>query len=127
MGDKAVRVLLVDDDPMALEMLRIVCAELKWNIVGEAVDGRQGVRLYRELRPDLVLLDVEMPTQNGIEALKEIKREFPNACAVMLTSTDPDHTMDYSFSAGAVDFVRKEQGLDQVMGELQTIKQRLFG
>ena len=80
------RVAIADDEPMIRFALKSILAGLKLNCVGEATNGQEAVALYAREQPDLLLLDINMPGQNGDVALKEIRARFPAARIVMLTA-----------------------------------------
>ena len=123
---KTVKVLLVDDDAHMLTVLRVISIGMGFDVVGEARDGQQALALYQERQPDLTLLDVLMPGMDGIDVLKEIRRMNADARVVMLTATDPAETLDYSFEAGAVDFIRKDWGAEGWIRTLEEICQKYF-
>ncbi len=106
--EATVSVLLVDDEPLIRAGLRLVldgAAGLR--IVGEASDGLEGVRLARELRPDVVLMDVRMPRCDGVEATRLV-RDLPDAPAVVvLTAFDTDQFVVGALRAGAAGFLLK--------------------
>ncbi|MBF0368219.1 MAG: response regulator transcription factor [Magnetococcales bacterium] len=84
-------VLLVDDDPNVHLLFSTVIQGMGYEVVGEARDGKEGLQMFQEKAPDLVLLDIHMPVMDGIEALKKILAADPNARVVMLTTL---HNMD---------------------------------
>ena len=70
--EKKVGVLIAEDDPLVSEMIRGTLEDLGYTVTGEAMDGRQAVELTQTLQPDVILMDVEMPGVNGIEATQQI-------------------------------------------------------
>ena len=82
------RVVIVDDNEDITSVLSDILDIGGFNIVGIGHDGKEAVSLYRKHKPDFILLDVRMPIMNGIQALKEIKDENPNANVIMITADD---------------------------------------
>ena len=80
------RLLVVDDAMLMRRLIRDVAAEAGWEVAGEAKNGAEAVELYRSLRPDLVTMDVVMPQMGGLEALRLIRAEDPQARIVMVTA-----------------------------------------
>ena len=104
-----VQVLLADDQELIRRGLRMILEEqADITVIGEAADGDEAVRLTRELRPDVVLMDVRMPGTDGIDATRRIVTEHPDARVLVLTTYDLD---EYAFSAlryGASGFLLKD-------------------
>ncbi len=117
-----VRVLLADDEPHVRLTMKAVLTKAGMDVVGEAADGDEAVAQYRLLRPDLMLLDINMPFKTGEESLKEIMDEFPNACVVMLTSVAEMRSINACLTIGASNFVPKDSSLDEI---LETIRDTL--
>ncbi|WP_027717647.1 response regulator [Desulfovirgula thermocuniculi] len=114
-----VRVLIADDHPLVREGLRrILSLDPSICLVGEAADGREAVELARRTRPDVVLMDVNMPGMNGIEACRVIKEEVPEARVVALTIHDQEEYVLELIRAGVSAYLLKDVSPD---GLLETI------
>jgi two-component system chemotaxis response regulator CheY len=103
----SLRVLIVDDALFMRNMLKDIFLKEDCQIVGEAADGVAAVEQYRQLRPDLVTMDIVMPHKSGIEALEEIRREDPAACVVMCSAMGQETLILQAIQAGARDFIVK--------------------
>ncbi len=105
-----IRVLVVDDSALVRQMLlQALALDPRIEVVGVARNGVQAIEMARDLRPDVVTLDIEMPELNGLEALPHI-RNVSDARVVMLSSIDDSDTMYQALSLGAVDFLPKPKG-----------------
>ncbi|MDH3999434.1 MAG: response regulator [Desulfuromonadales bacterium] len=103
----ALRVMIVDDALFMRNMLKDIFERAGYEIAAEAENGEEALRLYRELKPDLVTMDIVMPKMSGIEALRGITREEPNACVVMVSALGQDALVLEAVEAGARDFIVK--------------------
>jgi two-component system chemotaxis response regulator CheY len=110
-----VRVLIVDDALFMRNMLKEVFLKAGYEVVGEAADGIEAVDQYRRLRPDLVTMDIVMPRRSGIEALREICREDPDARIVMCSAMGQESLILEAVEAGARDFIVKPFKEDRVI------------
>jgi len=105
---KAIRILLVDDHSVVRSGLAMLIAqEEDFAVVGEAEDAEQAVAGFRQHLPDVTLMDVRMPGADGIEALRQIRAQFPAARVVMLTTYDLDEDVFRALDAGAVGYLLK--------------------
>jgi DNA-binding NarL/FixJ family response regulator len=103
----AIRLVLVDDHTMLRHGLRQTLHDEGFDVVGEASNGRSGLQLVLELKPDVVVMDLDMPQMNGIEATRAIVESEPGARVLMLTiSTDDDDVLD-ALAAGACGYILK--------------------
>lgn len=108
------RVILADDEKHIRAMMKAVISSLNCEIVGEAADGHEAVDLYKKEKPDLLLLDVNMPQRSGIDALREIKREFPDALVIMLTSVVDMENIKQCIALGAANYIRKDTPITEM-------------
>lgn len=105
---QTIRVLLVDDDPMVLTTLQSYVATAEdIEVVDTAEDGSQVRDLVRRHDPDLVIMDIQMPTMTGIEATVQLRKEFPQLRIVLLTTFDEDEFLLEALDAGAAGFLLK--------------------
>jgi two-component system, chemotaxis family, chemotaxis protein CheY len=103
------RILIVDDSRSIQKSVSWRLQKLGHEIVGYGSDGDEGLRLYRELKPDLVMLDITMPNKDGRECLRIIKEEDDNAMVIMLSALNSESVMAECISLGARAFVQKEK------------------
>lgn len=108
MGDGRIRVLSIDDHPLVRDGIAFaINTQPDMVVVAEGEDGQDAVDLYRVHRPDVVLLDLQMPTMNGTEAIQIIRAEFPAAKIVVLTTYGGDAQASKALKAGAVGYLLK--------------------
>ena len=100
-------ILIVDDSKTSRKILRGALEEAGYTVVGEAADGNQGVDMYKELKPDVVTMDITIPNKDGIEALGEIMNYDSQAKVVMVTAAGQKTKMIEAIKAGAADFIQK--------------------
>ncbi len=105
------RILVVDDDPVVREAYRSFFSRHEdFEVVGEARDGREAVDAYRRLRPSIVLMDLQMPEKSGVDATRDICREWPSACIVALTTFGTREYIVAALRAGASGYLLKDAG-----------------
>ena len=107
-GEEPVRAIIADDDPFARRMIKDALQAAGIIVVAEAHDGREAVELALYYRPDVVLMDVVMPTLDGIAATREILDSAPEQRIMLLTSVDEEETAMLGLRAGAVGFLTKD-------------------
>lgn len=114
-------VLVVDDASFMRSMIRDIFARGPFVIAGEAENGVEGVRLYRELHPDLTTMDIVMPQMDGITALREIVRLDPAAKVVMCSALGQEALIAEAIEAGASDFIVKPFQPGRVLKVAQSV------
>jgi DNA-binding NarL/FixJ family response regulator len=120
----AVRILLVDDHKMFRQGLCTMLKEqpdMDMDVVGEAEDGATAIRLARELKPDFIIMDVDMPGMNGIDAARRILPEMPNIKLVALSTYLKKAFIIEMLKAGASGYILKEQAFDELIEAIKTV------
>ncbi|HEX7058032.1 MAG TPA: response regulator [Bacilli bacterium] len=116
------KILIVDDAAFMRMMIKDILSKNGFEVVGEANDGSQALEKYRELKPDLVTMDITMPEMDGITALKEIKKIDSNAKVIMCSAMGQQAMVIDAIQAGAKDFIVKPFQADRV---IEAIKKTL--
>ena len=123
MSSERIRILVAEDDGVLrrtlTELLRL---EDDFLIVSEVSNGQQAVSEAVVVRPDVLLMDIEMPRLNGIEATRQIRENLPSAQVVILTKFGDDESVFSAIKAGAVGYVLKDAGLDEIADVIRTAR-----
>ncbi len=117
----AKRVLIVDDAAFMRMMIKDILSKNGYEVAGEADNGAKAVEKYKELTPDLVLMDITMPEMNGIDAVKNIKAMDPGAKIVMCSAMGQQAMVIESIQAGARDFIVKPFQADRVLEAVRKV------
>ncbi len=115
------RVLIVDDAAFMRMMIKDVLSKNGYEIVGEAENGQKAIEKYKELTPDLVIMDITMPEVDGIEAVKQIKSADPEAKIIMCSAMGQQAMVIESIQAGARDFIVKPFQADRVLEAVKKV------
>ncbi|MGH7666767.1 MAG: response regulator [Candidatus Dormibacteria bacterium] len=117
-----IRVLVADDHPVVRQgICAMLAAEPDLQVVGDVGDGAEAVLRTREVEPDVVLMDVQLPVMDGIEALKEIVRERPQTKVLMLTTFGHENYVVPSFKAGAAGYLLKDVERSELMQAIRRV------
>ncbi len=118
-----IRILLVDDHAVVRAGLRMLfAADPDLEIIGEAENGAQGVRMACQLRPDVVLMDISIPDMNGIEATRRIKAQYPEVAVLALTMHEDDQYFFAMLSAGASGYVPKRAAPNDLLSAIRAVR-----
>ena len=120
----AIRVIVVDDYQPIRDVMRALLSSIGCEVIGTADNGKKGLVLFQETRPDLTFMDIEMPVMNGLDALKGIMKADPDANVVMLTSVDDTVVAETCLMNGARDYVQKHIDPSDLMSKLQDLINR---
>ena len=119
---RVIRILTVDDHPLLREgIAALVKAEDDMQVVAEAGDGAEAIEKFRLHRPDVTLMDLEMPSLNGIEAINQIRSEFPEARIIILTTYTGDAKVVRALKAGARAYVLKRHVHRELLDAIRTV------
>lgn len=117
----AKRILITDDALFMRVTLKNILTQNGYEVCGEAANGEESVKLYQELKPDLVTMDITMPEMDGITALKEIKKIDPQANVVMCTAMGQKNMVVEAIQSGAKDFIVKPFQPERVLEAIKKL------
>jgi DNA-binding NarL/FixJ family response regulator len=116
-----VRIVVVDDFPAILQLVKdILNAHPGFEVVGEARDGHHAVALAEALKPDVIVLNVTMPTMSGFEAARRIRSRFPDCAIVILSSHKDDQFIAEARKAGARGYIEKSDADEQLVRAIES-------
>lgn len=115
------KILIVDDASFMRMMIKDVLTKNGFEVVGEAENGAKAIEKYKELQPDLTIMDITMPEVDGIQAVKEIKKADPNAKIIMCSAMGQQAMVIEAIQAGAKDFIVKPFQADRVIEAVQKV------
>jgi DNA-binding NarL/FixJ family response regulator len=116
------KILLVDDHPLFRAGLKSLLVDNpSFQIIGEAGDGEEAIRLTKTLKPDLLLLDISLPDKSGIEITRELKNLFPEILIMIVSMHSKIDFITESFRAGALGYVIKESAAERLVQGLETV------
>jgi len=115
------KLLIVDDDPLVGQSLQLLLGkEADFEVIGVAGNGQEAVELCRH-RPDIVLMDIQMPVMNGIESTKIIKKEYPTIQIMMLTTFRDEKNIRLALQAGAEGYLLKSAPIDSMAARIRAL------
>lgn len=120
--ENMIRILVCDDHSVVREGLRaLIATETDMEVVGEAADGEKAAAAYRELQPDVALLDMVMPRMDGLGAIRAIKEDFPDARILVLTSFAEDDMVFPAIKAGALGYLLKDSSPEELIRAIRNV------
>jgi len=121
-GTEAIRVVVVDDHPLLRKgIAALVNAETDMKLVAEASTGVEAIRQFRQHRPDITLMDLQMPDMNGIDATTAIRQEFPDARIIVLTTYAGDIQVVRALKAGARGYLLKAEVNEELLETIRCV------
>ena len=124
-NNKDISVLIVDDNDMTRETLRVILRSNDYNVIGEASDGDIALDMVTKLKPNIVLLDVIMPKVSGIEALKSIRLVSTDVSILMVTANKDQETVTEAIKAGISGYIVKPFNAKKVLDTVQQVATKI--
>jgi DNA-binding NarL/FixJ family response regulator len=122
MSDQRLRVLIAEDQAIVRDgLVALVSYQPDMEVAGAATDGAEAVRLYKDLRPDVTLMDLRMPKMGGVEAIEAIRVADPAARLLVLTTFDGDEDVYRALQAGACAYILKDAETEELVGAIRTV------
>lgn len=122
--ESRIRILLIDDHAVLRAGLRMLLnAETDMTVVGEASDTEQGVEQVAELQPDVVLVDISMPSGSGLDYLREMKQKAPDSLFIILTMHNDEGYLRMALSSGASGYVLKQAANNELLAAIRVVAQ----
>jgi DNA-binding NarL/FixJ family response regulator len=117
-----IRVVCADDHPIVLEGIRgVLDSSPDIEVVGTAKSGQEAVAMYRQHQPDIILMDLRMPGMSGLQAIEQIRFEFPDARIIVLTTYQGDEDIYQAIQAGAATYILKDMAADKLVPLVMTV------
>jgi len=117
------KIILVDDAMFNRQLLKLYITKLGYEVCGEAENGIKAVEKYKSTEPDVVIMDINMPDRNGLEALEDIRKIDPNAQIIICTAHGKQHLVQESFILGAKDYIIKpvdKHRLEKALNDIES-------
>lgn len=119
---KKIRLLIVDDHPaFRMGLVALVQSQPDLEVAAEAGDGQQAVELFRKLKPDVTLMDLRLPGMSGVEAILAIRKEFPDARVIVITTYDWDEDVYRAIQSGAKSYLLKDMTQEEIAGTIRAV------
>jgi two-component system NarL family response regulator len=117
-----IRVLVIEDHPVVRQgLVALLSNAPDIEIVGSAADGLEGIEVFRSVRPDVTLIDLQMPRLGGVEAIQRMRHEWPDARFIVLTTFDGDEDIYRAMQAGAKAYLLKGMEVDELLRAIRTV------
>ncbi len=121
MEKKNAKILLIDDNDVTREVLRVVLRSEGYNVIGEATDGGTGLEMAVKLKPDLILLDIVMPKISGAEILPRIRESLPDARVLMVTANKDQETIAEVVKTGIHGYILKPFNAQKIIDTVEAV------
>lgn len=114
-----VKVLVADDEGIARKIIKKTVESMGFEVVAEAKNGEEAINLYKQFKPDILLLDLDMPDKTGETVLKEVIGEYPDALIIMVTAHKDKNVLGDCFGLGAKDYISKDATREETISTIR--------
>ncbi|HTG95211.1 MAG TPA: response regulator transcription factor [Pyrinomonadaceae bacterium] len=122
MSDNKIRIIVVDDQSVVRQgFVALINTVADMEVVAEGINGEQAIELYRQHKPDVMLIDLRMPVIGGVEAITKIRQEFPEARLIVVTTYDGDEDIYRSLQAGAKGYLLKDMFFEELETAIRSV------
>jgi two-component system NarL family response regulator len=122
MSDNKIRIIVVDDQSVVRQgFVALINTVSDMEVVAEGINGQQAIELYRQHKPDVMLIDLRMPVIGGVEAITKIRQEFPEARLIVVTTYDGDEDIYRSLQAGAKGYLLKDMFFEELETAIRSV------
>src|SRR5438046_10632975 len=122
MNDNPIRIMVIDDQAVVRQgFVALINTVSDMTVVAEGTNGQQAIELYRRHRPDVTLMDLRMPEMGGVEAIVAIRKEFPDARLIILTTFDGDEDIYRSLQAGSQGYLLKDMFFEELEDAIRKV------
>jgi two-component system NarL family response regulator len=122
MSDNKIRIIVVDDQSVVRQgFVALINTVSDMEVVAEGINGEQAIDLYRQHKPDVMLIDLRMPVIGGVEAITKIREEFPEARLIVVTTYDGDEDIYRSLQAGAKGYLLKDMFFEELEAAIRSV------
>jgi len=117
-----IRLLVVDDHPaFRMGLAALIKSEPDMQVVADTGDGREAIEIFRREQPDVVLMDLRLPGLSGVEAIMAIRKEFPQARVIVVTTYDWDEDIYRAIQSGAKSYLLKDMSKEEIVGTIRAV------
>src|SRR5215207_9978959 len=122
MSNEKIRIVVIDDQAVVRQgFVALINTVADMEVIAEGLNGQQAIDQYRQHKPDVTLIDLRMPVLGGVEAITAIRREFPDARLIVLTTYDGDEDIYRSLQAGAKGYMLKDVFFEELETAIKTV------
>lgn len=119
---QTIRVLVVDDHPpMRMGLVALIKSQPGMDVVAEASDGEEAIEVYEDVLPDIVLMDLRMPGMGGVQAILAIRKRFPDARVIVLSTYDLDEDIHRALQSGAKSYLLKDMPTEEIASTIRAV------
>ena len=121
-NNSKIRIMVIDDQAVVRQgFVALINTVADMEVIAEGINGQQAIELYRQHKPDVTLIDLRMPVVGGVQAIATIRREFPEARLIVLTTYDGDEDIYRSLQAGAKGYLLKDMFFEELETAIRTV------